>query len=275
MRYVVAAVGAIGGTIAARLFSSGQHVLGIARGAHHCAVWSATGCSSARPEGDQRVARPVVGSVADATLTDEDVLPLAVKSQNTLVVTKLDRLARSLPDARAIARELTRRQITLTLGGSVYDPPTPSVGSRSTSSPMVAESDLIRLRTCEGMRVAKAKPRLRGKQPKLNRKQEAHWSPWWTTMSTAPPRSPSSSAWAAPPSTKPSNVNRSRPRLGSLSHGADPANVAVPYLTPTRDARVPGPPIRWWRPVEVPLVRHCPRFGSLAPGRSARQGGCR
>ena len=41
---------------------------------------------------------------------------------------------------------------------------------------MVAEfeSDLIRLRTCEGMRVAKAKGRLRGKKPKLNRRQEAH-----------------------------------------------------------------------------------------------------
>jgi DNA invertase Pin-like site-specific DNA recombinase len=38
----------------------------------------------------------------------------------------------------------------------------------------VAESDLIRLRTREGMKVAKAKGRLRGKQPKLNRKQEAH-----------------------------------------------------------------------------------------------------
>ena len=36
------------------------------------------------------------------------------------------------------------------------------------------ESDLIRLRTREGMNVAKAKGRLRGKQPKLNRKQEAH-----------------------------------------------------------------------------------------------------
>ena len=41
---------------------------------------------------------------------------------------------------------------------------------------MVAEfeSDLIRLRTREGMKVAKAKRRLRGKQPKLNRRQEAH-----------------------------------------------------------------------------------------------------
>ena len=38
----------------------------------------------------------------------------------------------------------------------------------------IIESDLIRLRTREGMKVAKAKGRLRGKQPKLNRKQEAH-----------------------------------------------------------------------------------------------------
>jgi len=43
------------------------------------------------------------------------------------VVTKLDRLARSLPDARAIADELTTRQIRLSLGGSVYDP-TDAVG---------------------------------------------------------------------------------------------------------------------------------------------------
>lgn len=41
---------------------------------------------------------------------------------------------------------------------------------------MVAEfeGDLIRMRTREGMKVAKAKGRLRGKQPKLNVRQEAH-----------------------------------------------------------------------------------------------------
>lgn len=38
----------------------------------------------------------------------------------------------------------------------------------------IIESDLIRLRTCEGMKIAKAKGRLRGKQPKLNPRQEAH-----------------------------------------------------------------------------------------------------
>src|SRR5690625_2900616 len=100
----------------------------------------------------------------------------ACRGGDTLVVTKLDRLARSLPDARAIADELTARQISLSLGGSVYDP-TDAVGRLLFNVlAMVAEfeSDLIRLRTVEGMKIAKAKGRLKGKQPKLSRKQEAH-----------------------------------------------------------------------------------------------------
>ena len=49
----------------------------------------------------------------------------ACREGDTLVVTKLDRLARSLPDARAIVEELTVRQVRLSLGGSVYDPHDP------------------------------------------------------------------------------------------------------------------------------------------------------
>jgi DNA invertase Pin-like site-specific DNA recombinase len=100
----------------------------------------------------------------------------ACRAGDTLVVTKLDRLARSLPDARAIADELTTRQISLSLGGSVYDPADAVGRLLFNVLAMVAEfeSDLIRMRTREGMKVAKAKGRLRGKQPKLNRKQEAH-----------------------------------------------------------------------------------------------------
>ena len=42
---------------------------------------------------------------------------------------------------------------------------------------MVAEfeADLIRMRTREGMKVARAKGRLRGKQPELSPRQEAHF----------------------------------------------------------------------------------------------------
>jgi DNA invertase Pin-like site-specific DNA recombinase len=100
----------------------------------------------------------------------------ACREGDTLVVTKLDRLARSLPDARAIADELTVRQVCLNLGGSVYDPTDPVGRLLFNVLAMVAEfeSDLIRLRTREGMKVAKAKGHLRGKQPKLNHRQEAH-----------------------------------------------------------------------------------------------------
>jgi DNA invertase Pin-like site-specific DNA recombinase len=95
----------------------------------------------------------------------------------TVVVTKLDRLARSLPDARDIVDDLTRRQVRLSLGGSVHDPTDPvSGGCCSTCWPWLPSSkpNLIRARTREGLQVAKAKGRLRGKQPKLTPRQEAH-----------------------------------------------------------------------------------------------------
>lgn len=38
------------------------------------------------------------------------------------MVTELDCLARSVPDARAIADELTARDVKLNIGGWVYDP---------------------------------------------------------------------------------------------------------------------------------------------------------
>ena len=100
----------------------------------------------------------------------------ACRAGDTLVVTKLDRLARSLPDARDIADDLTRRTVRLNLGGSVYDPTDPVGRLLFNVLAMVAEfeADLIRARTREGMKVARAKGRLRGKQPKLSETQEAH-----------------------------------------------------------------------------------------------------
>jgi DNA invertase Pin-like site-specific DNA recombinase len=98
----------------------------------------------------------------------------ACRDGDTLVVTKLDRLARSLPDARTIAEELTARGVRLSVGESVYDPHD-AVGRLlfNVLAMVEFEADLIRLRTKEGMRVAKAKGRLRGRRPKLNARQEA------------------------------------------------------------------------------------------------------
>jgi DNA invertase Pin-like site-specific DNA recombinase len=66
--------------------------------------------------------------------------------------------------------------VTLNLGGSIYDPTDPVGRLLFDILGTVAEfeADLIRMRTREGMAVAKAKGRLRGKQPKLSKSQEAH-----------------------------------------------------------------------------------------------------
>jgi DNA invertase Pin-like site-specific DNA recombinase len=92
----------------------------------------------------------------------------ACRAGDTLAVTKLDRLARSLPDARDIVEELTEREVKLALGGSIHDPTDPVARLLFNVLAMVAEfeSDLSRMRTREGMKVARAKGRLRGKQPK-------------------------------------------------------------------------------------------------------------
>lgn len=100
----------------------------------------------------------------------------ACRAGDTLVVTKLDRLARSLRDACDIVDDLTRREVKLCLGGSVHDPTDPVGRLLFNVLAMVAEfeGDLISMRTREGMKVARAKGRLRGKQPKLSPNQEAH-----------------------------------------------------------------------------------------------------
>ena len=61
-------------------------------------------------------------------------------------------VARSLPDARDIADDLTRRSIRLNLGGSVYDPTDPVGRLLFNVLAMVAEfeADLVRARTREG-----------------------------------------------------------------------------------------------------------------------------
>jgi DNA invertase Pin-like site-specific DNA recombinase len=98
----------------------------------------------------------------------------AVRAGDTLVVPKLDRLARSVPDARQIADALVERGVKLALGTSLYDPAN-SMGKmffNILATFAEFEADLIRMRTREGMAIARAKGKLRGKQPKLSDKQQ-------------------------------------------------------------------------------------------------------
>jgi DNA invertase Pin-like site-specific DNA recombinase len=95
-----------------------------------------TGTNRARPSLDQALA--------------------AVREGGTLVVPKLDRLARSVPDARAIGDDLAARGIKLSLGGQVYDPTDPmgKMFFNILATFAEFEVDLLRMRTREGMAVA-------------------------------------------------------------------------------------------------------------------------
>ncbi|OAG71661.1 DNA invertase [Gluconobacter japonicus] len=98
----------------------------------------------------------------------------AVRSGDTLVVPKLDRLARSVPDARAIGDSLASRGVKLQLGNSIHDPSDPmgKLFFNILATFAEFEADLIRMRTREGMAVARDKGKLRGKKPKLSERQQ-------------------------------------------------------------------------------------------------------
>jgi len=97
----------------------------------------------------------------------------AVREGDTLTVTKLDRLARSVPDARAIADSLVARGVKLRIGEMVYDPKDPFGKMFFNALAMFAEfeGDMISMRTKEGMAAARDKGHLKGKPPKLKQEQ--------------------------------------------------------------------------------------------------------
>ena len=89
---------------------------------------------------------------------------------------KLDRLARSVPDARHIGDTLAERRIRLQLGTMIYDPADPmgKMFFNILATFAEFEVDLLRMRTREGMAIAKAKGRLKGRAPKLSPPRQAH-----------------------------------------------------------------------------------------------------
>lgn len=98
----------------------------------------------------------------------------AVRNGDTLVVPKLDRLARSVPDARSIGDSLAQRGVKLQIGASVHDPNDPmgKLFFNILATFAEFEADLIRMRTREGMAIARAKGKLKGRRPKLSTRQQ-------------------------------------------------------------------------------------------------------
>ena len=144
-------------------------------------------CSTDRPDpAAQRQALLELGVAEDRIYTDHgltgttrarpglDQALAAVREGDTLVVPKLDRLARSVPDARAIADRLRERGVKLALGRALYDPSDPmgKLFFNILATFAEFEADLIRLRTREGMAIARARGQWRGKQPKLSDRQQ-------------------------------------------------------------------------------------------------------
>jgi DNA invertase Pin-like site-specific DNA recombinase len=89
--------------------------------------------------------------------------------QVVLTTTKFDRFARNMAEAGEILTDLRERDVLFGLGSSIYDWHDPFGKLFLQTLAMVAEfeANLNHLRTCEGMAKARAKGRLKGKQPKL------------------------------------------------------------------------------------------------------------
>ncbi len=91
MRFVIHGLGAVGGTVAAALALAGQEVVGIARGRQLAAV-RAGGLKLRTPEGDRVAHFACAGAPAEVEFRADDLIVLAMKTQDT---------AQALADLRA------------------------------------------------------------------------------------------------------------------------------------------------------------------------------
>src|SRR5580704_11419673 len=82
VRYVIIGAGAVGGSLGACLTTSGHNVVLVARGSHHDAIRD-HGLRFETPESVEILTIPTVSDPADVGITADDVVLLAVKSQDT------------------------------------------------------------------------------------------------------------------------------------------------------------------------------------------------
>src|SRR4051794_9252169 len=82
MRFVVYGAGAVGGVIGARLHEAGRDVVLVARGAHFEAIRD-RGLRLVGPDGERVHRIAAVDRIADASVRDDDVVLLVVKSQDS------------------------------------------------------------------------------------------------------------------------------------------------------------------------------------------------
>ncbi|WP_454151897.1 recombinase family protein [Microbacterium lacticum] len=99
----------------------------------------------------------------------------AVRESDTLVVPKMDRLARNVEDTLQIVRELTERGVIFQMGHTVYDPHDPWSKLFLTFLAAIAEAEggWISLRTQEAMARPSVRAKLKGRQPAISPKTDA------------------------------------------------------------------------------------------------------
>jgi DNA invertase Pin-like site-specific DNA recombinase len=98
----------------------------------------------------------------------------AVQEGDTFVVTKLDRLAGSVPDALDLMTKLSRRGVKFAIGDRLYNWEDPSGRMFFTVLVTIAEFEgaLIQHRRKERMSIARSKGTVGGRQPKLSPAQQ-------------------------------------------------------------------------------------------------------
>jgi 2-dehydropantoate 2-reductase len=120
MRFVVYGAGAIGGVVGARLFEHGHDVALIARGAHHDRIREhglTLEC------GDERVTLPIPVAAHPAALaiTPDDVVLLAVKSQDTVgALADLSAATERMPAIVCMQNGVENERATLRRAPAVY-----------------------------------------------------------------------------------------------------------------------------------------------------------
>ena len=132
-------------------------------------------CSTDRQDlAAQRQALLELGVAEDHIYTDHGLTGTNRTDQALAAVRERDRLARYVPDARAIADRFREQGVKLALGPALYDPGHPMGKPFFNILATFAEfeADLIRMRTREGMAIARARGKLRGKRPELSDRQQ-------------------------------------------------------------------------------------------------------
>lgn len=127
--------------------------------------WARSGANRARPGLDNALA---------ALRGAAEVAKQHPGETATLVVPKLDRLGRSLADLRDIADEIDAVGGRLEFAGTIHDPHDPASKLFFSMLALFAEfeRDLIAQRTREGLEIAKAAGKLKGRAPALSQIQQ-------------------------------------------------------------------------------------------------------